>query len=129
MGKTHLAISLGLSGDELREKAVQRVAEAEKALESARDALAQIDGFRSRPRRSTQPVIVRHQQKSTRGHWQAVVGEVLQRHPGGVRKRDLVEALGILNDVKQQANLSSALQLMKKSGHLIQDDTGRYRVR
>ena len=116
--------------ERLREVAVQKIADAERVLQEARDELARIEGILKPGGRGIPP---RHEggkserQNAPRGHWHGVVGDVLAKHPSGLLKREMINALKIRGDKRQEARLSSAIQLMKRSGHLTQGEDGRYR--
>lgn len=114
----------------LHQSAVDKVTAAKEALHSAEAELEEIEKFMgmsktSAPTTSRSP---RAPSESTgrvnspRGYWQGKIKEALDGKTDGLKKADLVEAAGVKGDPKGTANLSSALQQMKKAGEVTQND-------
>ena len=115
----------------VHERAVAVVERLEGELKVARENLARLDGMLNRgvplaparPRTASSSNSI----KSPKGYWKEKVYPILQDKPDGLRKQDIVEALGLSSNVKGAQALSSALQHMKKTDVLVQRD-GRYAI-
>ena len=119
----------------LRSEAQNRVFSLEAELADAKSELAKIDQLLGKnitpaptarlPRQASASTGERGP-KSPKGFWNAKILEALESNPDGLLKKELVEALGVTGDAKAMANLSSAIQNMKKQNLLGQSDDKRY---
>ena len=115
----------------LHQAAKDKVTAAKEVLHSAEAELEEVESFMGLSKTSSAPTTSRSPRapsestgrvNSPRGYWQGKIKEALDGKTDGLKKADLVEAAGVKGDAKGTANLSSALQQMKKAGEVTQND-------
>ena len=112
-------------------RAEVEVKRLEGELSQARENLGKLDSMLGKgpssaaPRQRMAPSS--NAPKSPKGYWKEKVYPILEEKPDGLRKQDIVEALGLSNNVKGAQALASALMHMKRTSVLIQRD-GRYAI-
>ena len=113
------------------DRAVAEVKRLEGELSVARENLGKLDSMLGKGSSSSAPrqrmASSSNAPKSPKGYWKEKVYPVLEDKPDGMRKQDIVEALGLSNNVKGAQALASALMHMKRTSVLVQRD-GRYAI-
>ena len=63
--------------------------------------------------------------RAPRGQRQKQIIDILNKHPDGIGRADILEALGVKGEPKGEASVSNALNNMKKVGKITAQD-GKY---
>lgn len=112
---------------ELEEKKQQLLKQAkQEALDAAKRAVADLNtlGFNYQLVEGNAPATGGTRRSGVR---QEVLAEI-KKHPNGIARADLLEAMNVKGDKKGEQSVSNALSALKKNNTISQSDSGLYTV-